>query len=239
MLSIIVPAYNEAKNLDRTIEKTVETLEKGDLQYEVIVVNDGSEDGSYEKALSLTGRYPNVRAFGYAENMGKGYALKYGFQFVRGDLVLFMDADSDLPPSQIPLFLSYMEKGDADVVIGSKRHPLSKVKFPLSRTLWSKGYSLLIRVLFNLKISDTQVGMKLFQRKVLEQVFPKVMVNRYAGDVELLANAHRLGYSIVEAPVELNYQTFSRISLKDIWCMFVDTMAIFYRMKILRHYGSK
>ena len=78
--------------------------------------------------------------------------------------------------------------------------------------------------------------MKLFQRKVLEQVFPKVMVNRYAGDVELLANAHRLGYSIVEAPVELNYQTFSRISLKDIWCMFVDTMAIFYRMYFLRYY---
>lgn len=239
MISVIMPAYNEAQNLSSIIKETVITLEKCDLEYEVIVVDDGSKDGTYEKALSIAEEQKNVKVFGYKENMGKGHALKQGFQLVHGDLVLFLDADRDLPPSQIPKFLDYMRESGADIIVGSKAHPLSKVDFPFSRRILSKGYNLLVKILFNLNIKDTQVGIKLFQRQVLEQVFPKVLVKRYAFDIELLANAARLGYSIAEAPVELNYHHSSGVNLRAICYIFLDTVAIFYRMKILHYYDRK
>lgn len=238
MLSVIIPAYNEAKRLDKIIQKIISTLETCSPEYEVIIVNDGSHDGTYEEVLSIATKYPNVKALSYKKNMGKGYALKYGFQFTCGDLILFLDADLDLPPFQVSLFLDYMSKSDADIIIGSKRHHSSKVDFPLSRRILSKGFNLLVRILLNLNISDTQVGMKLFQREVLEQVFSKVSVKRYAFDVELLVSAIRSGYRIVEVPVTLNFGHDSKINLKAIEHIFVDTLYIFYRMKILHYYDK-
>ena len=178
MISVIIPAYNKVQNIRSCIEETMSTLEKCGLEYEVIAVDDGSKDGTYEKALSIAKEHVNVRAFGYEENMGKGHALKYGFQFARGDLIIFLDADLDLPPSQIPLFLERMRKSNADVVVGTKRHPLSKVDFPLSRRILSKGYSLLVKVLFNLNITDPLVGIKLFRKEVHGTDFIKGLLTR-------------------------------------------------------------
>jgi len=239
MLSIIVPAYNEARKLPETIKEAVDTLESRHLEYEVIIVDDGSEDDTLEKALAVAEKYPTVRAFGYKENRGKGYAIKYGFQFVRGDPVLFLDADLELPPSQILRFLEYMSADNTDILIGSKRHPLSKVDVTFSRRFLSKGYNLLVKLLFNLDVTDVLVGLKLFRRKVLEQVLPELSVQRYAFDVELLANAHRKGYSIAEAPVELSYRFNSRIVIRGTWRIFLDTMNIFYRMKVLHSYDKR
>jgi len=239
MLSIIVPAYNEAKKLPETIKEAVDTLESRHLKYEVIIVDDGSEDDTSEKALAIAEQYPTVRAFSYKKNRGKGYALKYGFQFVRGDPVLFLDADLELPPSQILRFLEYMPEDSVDILIGSKRHPLSKVDVTFSRRFLSKGYNLMVKLLFNLDVTDVLVGLKLFRRKVLEQVLPNLSVQRYTFDVELLANAHRMGYSIAEAPVELSYKFNSRIVIKGTWRIFLDTMNIFYRMKVLHSYDKR
>jgi len=238
MLSIIVPAYNEAKKLPETIKEVVGTLESCRFEYEVIIVDDGSEDGTSEEALSLAEQHPTVRVVGYKQNYGKGYALKYGFQFVQGDPVLFLDADSELPPSQIPRFLQYMPADSVEILIGSKRHPLSQVQVSFSRRFLSKGYNILVKLLFNLDVTDVLVGLKLFRRQVLEQVLPKLSVQRYAFDVELLANAHRLGYQIAEAPVELSYRFNSQIVIKGVWRIFLDTMNIFYRMKILHSYDK-
>jgi len=239
MNSVIVPAYNEAENISKTIKEAIAFFEECEFPYEVIIVDDGSTDNTYEKALGISQEYPGVKVCGYRSNMGKGYALKYGFQFARGDFILFLDADSDLTPSQIRLFLELMRIRNADVVVGSKRHPLSKVDLPLSRRILSKGYSLLVKVLFNLNITDPLVGIKLFRKEVLEQVFPKVLVRRYAFDTELLANAVRSGYSIVEAPIELNFHNNSGIDFKGICHIFTDTLAAFYRVRILHNYNKR
>ena len=239
MLSVIIPAYNEAKKLSETIKETVNALESNHLKYEVIIIDDGSEDDTSQKAVALTEQYPRVRTFSYKKNQGKGYALKYGFQFVRGDPVLFLDADLELPPSQILRFLKYMPEDSIDILIGSKRHPLSKVNVAFSRRFLSKGYNLMVKFLFNLDVTDVLVGLKLFRKKVLSQVLPKLLVQRYAFDVELLAIARRLGYNIKEAPVELSYEFNSRIVIKGTWRIFLDTMNIFYRMKILHHYDKR
>ena len=121
-------------------------------------------------------------------------------------------------------------------MIGSKRDPESKVDYPLTRRALSWCYQLMIKLLFNLNVRDTQAGLKLFKRDVLEDILPRVLVKRYAFDLELLVNANHRGYKIVEAPVEINFHFTSGINILDIWHIFVDTMAIFYRLRILKYY---
>lgn len=239
MLSVIVPTYNEATKLTETVKDAIDTLESRHIKYELIIVDDGSKDDTWEKSLSIAEQHSTVRVFGYKQNKGKGYALKYGFQFAKGDPVLFLDSDLELPPFQIPGFLEYMLEDDVDIVIGSKRHPLSQAEVTFIRRFLSKGYNLLVKLLLNLDVTDVLVGLKLYRRKVLEQIFPKLTVQRYAFDVELLANARRAGYNIKEAPVELNYRFNSRIVIRGIWRIFVDTMMIFYRMKVLHNYDKR
>jgi hypothetical protein len=103
----------------------------------------------------------------------------------------------------------------------------------------SEVYYLLTRLFFRLPVRDTQTGIKLFRREVLDEVFPRLLVKQYAFDLELLVNARRRNYKIVEAPVRLDFQgKFGRIGLRDIWNMLVDTAAIFYRLHILKYYDQ-
>lgn len=235
-LSVIVPAYNEAGSIAETVKSIEAVLSKYDFDRELIIVDDGSTDQTFECASAAASSRKGVTVLSYHDNHGKGHALKHGFQAAKGDLVLFLDADSDLPPSQIPVFLERMNVGDVDVVIGSKRHPQSRVDYPPARRLFSRVYSLLVMVLFQLDISDTQTGIKLFKRRVLDDVFPKVLVKQYAYDLELLVNAKRLGYRVVEMPVVLNYRFQSRIKTRAVRDILLDTLAIFYRMKIMHYY---
>ncbi|MCX6000366.1 MAG: hypothetical protein NTU41_12500 [Chloroflexi bacterium] len=133
----------------------------------------------------------------------------------------------------MPGFLKCLEEKHADVVIGSKRHPLSEVEYPLSRRVLSRGYSALLKLMFSLEVTDTQVGIKLFKREVLERVFPRVMVDRFAFDIELLVGANQAGYRIVEAPVRVEFQNHSRVNPVAILGIFRDTMGIFYRTRFL------
>jgi len=235
-LSVIIPAYNEEKIIFKTIREVEKVLNKLKLSYEIIVVDDGSTDNTYKEALRaarLNGRIKVVKK----ENDGKGSALKYGFNFCSGKLVTFVDADLDLHPRQIPLLIEYMKRYNADIVVGSKRHPLSKINYPFHRKFLSLAYQLIVKILFNLNLRDTQAGLKLFKIEVLKKIFPRILCKKYAFDLELLVNAHHKGFKIVEAPVELNWQRIAnRLRLRDIWKIALDTAAIFYRLKILKYY---
>jgi glycosyltransferase involved in cell wall biosynthesis len=239
-ISIIMPAYDEGPRIYECIAETVRTMEELGLEHELIVVDDGSLDNTYEEARKAAARFPNVKVVRYAHNGGKGNALKHGFGYATGDLVAFLDADLDLHPRQINGFLELMEEQRADVVIGSKRHPLSKLDYPLQRRILSTGYSLLVMALFRLPVTDTQTGLKLFKYEVLEEVFPRILVKRYAFDLEVLVNAHHRGYRIAEAPIELSFQRkFGRIGFKEISPIAIDTAAIFYRLRILKYYDGR
>lgn len=234
-LSVIMPAYNKQGVILETIKKVDKSL-KG-ITHEIIVVDDGSNDGTYEKARKT--KIENVKALRYEKNCGKGNALKYGSFFAKGELIAFVDADLDLNPDQLPNFIKLMK--DADIVVGSKRVPGSVVDYPWYRKFLSDAYYFLFaRLFFGLDVHDTQVGMKLFKREALLQVLRKILCKRYAFDMELLVNANHLGYKIVEAPVKLEYKfSGTGINFKAIWCMFVDTAAIFYRMHILKYYDRR
>lgn len=238
-ISVIMPAYNEARHIVGNLLQVVETLAGFDYDFEVILVDDGSPDKTYLEAAKLLPTHPErIRVVHYDENRGKGNALICGTSFAKGDYVVFLDADMDLHPSQLPGLFGIMDAQNADVVIGSKRHPLSKVNYPAHRHLASWCYYSVIRLLFGLPVKDTQTGIKVFKHSVLARVFPRILVKRFAFDIEVLANAHRLGYKIVDAPVTLEFQrgAFGRMKPRDIYSIMIDTAAIFYRMHILRYY---
>lgn len=236
MLSVIVPAYNEEQNIAKTIKNLIQQLDKINRDYEVVVVSDGSKDNTAKKARSI-GR-KNIVVLEYHPNRGKGYALTYGVNKSRGEVVTFFDAGGDFDAEHIDKFIKLMEVFDADIVIGSKRHPASQVNYPLVRRFYSRIYQLVIRLLFNLNIKDTQTGLKIFKKDVLNKVLPRALVKRYAFDLELLVIAKRLGYNrIFEAPVNMDFNAVSSgINFKSIYGMILDTMAIFYRRYILKYY---
>jgi len=237
-ISVVMPAYNEATHIVENLRETVKTLDELGYDFEIVLVDDGSPDQTYLYAAAVLTDHPDVvRVIHYDENRGKGNALVCGAWYARGDYIAFLDADMDLHPAQLPTFFDIMKAENADVVIGSKRHPLSRVNYPRKRRLYSTVYYGIIRALFGLPVRDTQTGLKVFRREVVQRVFPRILAKRFAFDIEVLANVHRLGYKIVDAPVTLEFQRpFGRIHWSDIRNILLDTGAIFYRMYILRYY---
>lgn len=241
LLSIIVPAYKQEKTIIQDIEKIENVMSQLRYNYEIIVVVDGFIDGTFENAKKI--KSPKVIVIGYQHNHGKGYAVRFGMAKAKGSIVAFIDAGMDLNPNGISMLLEYFQWYNADIIVGSKLHPASKVNYPTIRKILSFGYRLLAQLLFGLTVKDTQVGMKFFRRKVLEDVLPRLLVKNYAFDIEILAVAYRLKYRrIYEAPVELEFKNSSTITSANFWKiilhMLSDTLAVFYRLKILRYYDD-
>jgi glycosyltransferase involved in cell wall biosynthesis len=237
-LSVVVPAYREGKRIYANLTRLLGELEKLGVTYEVVLVSDGNTDATVREALRV--QSPAVRVFHYPMNIGKGFALSCGVDQSAGALVTFIDADMELDPANIRGFIELMEANDCDAVIGSKRHPLSKVAYPKLRRLQSAIYQLAVRLLFNLDVRDTQTGLKLFRRQVLHEALPLLAIKKFAFDLELLVVARQLGYrKILEAPISLDYQFETTVNLGSALRVLWDTAAIFYRLRILRYYQRR
>ena len=240
-LSVIVPAYRQEKTIQRDLRRIQKALEKIRYDYKIICVVDGQEDKTFKNAKKIESK--KIKVVGYKENHGKGYAVRYGMSKSKGDIVAFIDAGMDIKPEGLSMLLEHMIWYDSDVIVGSIRHSASKVHdYPLRRKVLSWGYHRLTRFLFGLRITDSQRGLKIFKRKVLEKVLPLLLIKKYAFDIEILAVARRLGFTkIYDGPVEMDGEKLkkhSNIKLETIWNMFFDTMAVFYRLKILRYYDN-
>lgn len=238
-ISILLPAYNEASHIENTITETDRAFSQLGYDFEIVVIDDGSIDRTVDEIRRISQNMPHVSVKRNLANYGKGRALKKGVRYCKGDYIIFLDADMDLHPAQIKTFFDIMELDRADVVIGSKRHPNSVLSYPLHRRLVSTVYFFVVKVLFGLPIRDTQTGLKLFKAGVLKQAMPKLLVKKFAYDLELLVNIHRLGYKIAEAPVVIDSQrTFGRIGARSIMRTLWDTLAVWYRMYVLHYYES-
>ncbi|RJO63997.1 MAG: glycosyltransferase family 2 protein [Candidatus Omnitrophota bacterium] len=238
-VSIIMPAFNEAEHIVNSIRETAKTFQEFGCAWELIVIDDGSTDSTFELARSLCSEFPGnliVKKNAHRAR-GKGRAFKKAFHYVSGDYVVFLDADMDLHPIQVQTLFDIMRFDNADVVIGSKLHPNSIVNYPGHRRIMSLVYYYLIKILFNLPCRDTQTGLKLFKTEVLRKVFPRLLVKKFAYDLEVLVNAHHLGFQIAEAPIKLSSQRkYGRIGLRAVCATTWDTLAIFYRMYVLKYY---
>jgi glycosyltransferase involved in cell wall biosynthesis len=241
-LSVIMPAFNEAENIYENLRETATSLESLNIPFEIVLVDDGSSDNTLAEAQRAAEIDNRVIVAANYHNQGKGWALKNGFNRCRGEVVAFLDADLDIPPAQMGLLLQKLDAGNFDVVIGSKLHPESRLAYPGYRKFFSLCYYLFIKLLFGLPLRDTQTGIKLYRKKVLAEIFPHILVKKFAFDIELLALAHYKGFSISEVPVILDFRRglhWGRIRLVDIFTILIDTLAIFYRLKILRYYDRE
>ncbi|HYZ93727.1 MAG TPA: glycosyltransferase, partial [Actinomycetota bacterium] len=239
LISVVTPVYNGAGFIAENVEIIRSEFARSGVSYELIVVSDGSVDDTAERALAAG--HPEVRVLHYDRNVGKGYAVKLGLLAARGQYVGFIDSDLDLHPAELPAFLDAMERDALDAAIGSKRHPRSQVDYPTRRRVYSWLYQQLIRVLFDLDVRDTQVGIKLFRRELVDAVVPHLLVKRYAFDLELLAVANASGFRrIGELPVRLDYRfSESGLDVLAVAQALVDTAAIFYRLRILQYYRRR
>ncbi len=234
-LSLVVPVYNAAPYIAGNLVQILDALEALDDSFEVLVVCDGPTDGTAEAAASVID--PRLRVLPYERNRGKGFAICHGVAKARGRLVGWLDADLDISPEVIVTASRRFQHGEVDAVIGSKRHPDSEVDYPLVRRVLSAGFQLLVRLLFRVRVRDTQVGAKLFRREMLETVVPLLLIKEYAFDVELLAVGAEFGFDrIEETPVRLDYRfTGTGINRQSVRRMFFDTLAVAYRIH-LRHW---
>src|ERR671937_2335889 len=241
LLTVVIPVYNGGDQVVGNVEVIRRAIADRlpDVEIELLVVSDGSIDGTAERLLER--RSEGVRVLHYDRNLGKGYAVKAGALAAHGEWIGLVDADLDLDPRSIPDYLDAARRDGLDFAIGSKRHPQSVVHYPRSRRAASWFYQQLNRLLFRLDVRDTQVGLKVFSRRVAEDVLPLLLVKRFAFDLELLAVARSLGYDrIRELPIRLEYRfSGSGVGSLAVLGALWDTAAIFYRLRILRTYERK
>lgn len=233
LLSVIVPCFNEGDHIFKNLEECLGSLSKLGRPFEIIAVNDGSSDNTSQELNRLALAHPEIVPVTYSKNVGKGNALRVGAMKARGDLIIFMDADLEIHPKHAAIFIQTMERTGADMVIGSKRHPDSKVDYPLKRKMLSFGYHVLVRILFGLRLTDTQPGFKLAKREVIEKEISKSKVNRYAFDLELLVNTNSDGFKIVEAPIDLEFSRplGGRIGFRSVRSIFRETIDVYSRQR--------
>ena len=231
-LSFVIPAYNEEDSIESILGALDEVVKNKRLQYEIVVVDDGSRDKTWSKASGYANKNGHVKVLRYPKNIGKGHAITTGFMKAKGEAVVFADSDMDVDLNIVSRYVEALQHGD--IVIASKWHPESVVKIPLIRRILGCGFNLLVRVLTDVKLKDTQAGLKAIRRKAFEDVFRRLAVKRYAFDVELLAVANLYGLKVVEMPV--NLQMGASFSLRDVGKMLVDLLGIAYRLRIIHWY---
>ncbi|MBI2670213.1 MAG: glycosyltransferase family 2 protein [Candidatus Yanofskybacteria bacterium] len=240
-ISVIIPAYNEEKRIEKTLLSVHEYLSRQSYDYEIIVVSDGSKDNTVgvvsnlkstypdEVAASATkaGQIPNLKIIDDKENHGKGWAVRRGMLEAQGDYRLFMDADNSTTIDQIENFLPYFSQG-SDIVIGSRRIAGADiaVKQPWIRDFLGGIFRLIVHTLVPLGVKDSQAGFKCFSRKATEAVFQKQTIFRWAFDVEILAIALKLGFKIEEAPIRWVNDTESKVKLSGMIKMLFEVLQV-------------
>ena len=231
-ISIVIPVYNEESKITSVLKHIKGILSETLLDYELILINDGSTDKTEQIILEEQKLDKRIRVLSYTQNKGKGHAVRLGVLNSKGDIVSFLDGDFDISPSQIRNYVRELE--GCDLVIASKSHPLSVISAPFLRKILSKMFSILVRTAVGINVKDTQSGLKVGNGNALRRIFDVMLVKRYAFDVELLAIASRLNLKIKESPIDITLDC--SFNIREIIKMFIDVLAVSYRLRIIRYY---
>lgn len=229
-LSIIIPAYNEARRLPRCLERVIAYLDQRGRTYEVLVVDDGSHDQTAQAVESVAHRCPHLRLIRLTGNMGKGAAVRRGMQAARGTYQLFADADGATPIEELARLESALLAG-ADLAIGSRalasQDPAFTVRARWHRSLLGTVFNNIVQRLGLRDITDTQCGFKLFRGSIAQDLFSVACVDGYAFDLELLYVARQRGYRLAEVPINWVDQPGSKVRpWRDGLVMLQELLAI-------------
>ncbi len=226
-LSVVVPAFNEEQRIGTTLERICDYLSRQSYSWEVVLVDDGSQDKTVAVARqSMAGRA--LHTVLHERNQGKGAAIKHGMVAARGQVRLFSDADLSTPIEELSRLLQALEEG-YDIAIGSRGLKESRIELHQAwyREMMGRIFNLMVRLLVLGGIKDTQCGFKLFTAQAAQALFPLQSMQGFAFDVEILFRARQKGFKIKEVPVRWINSPESRIHpLIDSTKMFVDLVKL-------------
>ncbi len=230
-LSIIIPAYNEEKRLPPTLKKIDRYLKEKKILAEIIVINDGSTDNTEKiiKSINIMG----LNVYSHYPNRGKGYAVKRGLEYSRGEKILITDADLSTPIEEYEKLNMELDKG-YDFVIGSRGLTTSEILKPQKwyRQNMGKIFNLFVRTLLKIDFYDTQCGFKLIKGDVGRKIGKYMKIEGFAFDVELIIIARELGYKIKEIPVKWINDEDSKVHIiRDSTSMLIELFHIYLNKK--------
>lgn len=231
LISVVIPAYNEARRLPETIERIDSFATRERILHEVIIVDDGSRDETASVVRAATSSTVPFRLIGYQSNAGKGYAIRRGIMEATGEWILISDADLSTPIEELGKLLRSADH--AELVIGSRALSNSEVRVRQAwyRQRMGKVFNALMGAITGLPFADTQCGFKLLRRDVARRIFEQATVDRFAWDVEMLMLACQMGYRVEEVPVIWINSTDSRVRiLRDSSRMLLDTLRMRARL---------
>jgi len=227
-ISVIVPCYNEEKTIYQNLKKIYRYLEPRFSKFEIIAVNDGSQDKTVREIKRLQQEYP-IHLIDNSINEGKGKVIRDGMLVARNEVVMFIDADLGIPIEELEKFMAEIENG-YDLVIASRFVPGLKIRRPVlwHRKIMEKAFRLMRMLIINhWKVKDTQCGFKVFRAEAAKNIFPKVTVKRFAFDAEVIYIAKKFDYKIKELPISLQNPPNSHVRLfRDPLNMTLDLLKI-------------
>ena len=228
-LSIIIPAYNEEHRIEPTLVTVDTFLARMHVSYEIVVVDDGSTDDTTGLVERLAECMTALRCISTRPNRGKGHAVRVGMLAARGKVRLLCDADGSIPPYEIPTLVARVMAGEVDIAIGSRYVDGSRTerRQPFYRRWWSRLANQVVQRTLVGGIRDTQCGFKAFTAEAADAIFGLARIDGWAFDLEVLALARRMGYSVAEIGVVWSDDPRSRISpLRDAWNVFRELLII-------------
>ncbi len=225
MISIVIPAYNEEKRLSISLNKILEFINANRDNYEIIVVDDGSND----RTASLPAEIDIfIKVIKMEKNSGKGASVRRGMLAAQGDYILFTDADLSTPIYELNKLLPQLKNG-YDIAIGSRALDYSKIKVhqPFYREFMGRTFNKIVQYLVIKGIKDTQCGFKLFKKDAAKTIFQLALIDGFGFDVELLFLANKMGYKIKEVPVDWFNNDQSKVNpIKDSLQMLLEISRI-------------
>ena len=236
-LSVVIPAYNEEKNIEKTVRSVFDYLKSRNIEHEMIVVTDGSKDKTDDIVHSMLPAIPTLKLFSYSKNRGKGFAVRQGMLKARGQYRLFTDADNATSIDHIEKMLPFFNQGYG-VVIGSiaiKRSVVASGSEPILRRLFGMMGNFFVQLIAVPGISDTQRGFKMITAEAANRIFPKMTIDRWGFDIEMLALARKFGYKIKEVPVVWKNDPNSHVKLKAYFQVLVETVKIRWNLMTGRY----
>jgi dolichyl-phosphate beta-glucosyltransferase len=237
-LSVVIPAYNEADRIGTTLERIRDYLASKRRLAEVVVVDDGSTDGTPVLLRALATRWPELLILTNRRNCGKGFSVRRGVLAAKGAFVLFTDADLSAPIEEADKLMAALESAGADAAVGSRSldRSLVGVRQPRRREYAGRLFNLLVRLFTGLRIQDTQCGFKLFRRDSTRSAFEAQRVTGFGFDPELLFLIDRWGGRVVEVPVRWYDNPATKVHfLRDSTRMFLDLIALRWRAWARNH----
>jgi glycosyltransferase involved in cell wall biosynthesis len=239
-LTIVVPAFNEAKRLGRSLEKIKQYIDSKTFPVEVIVVDDGSTDDLQEQLRAGGTAFPAIQLIRNANNRGKGFSVRRGVLEARGQLVVFTDADLSAPIEETDKLQDALERAQADAAVGSRalQRELIGIHQPALREMGGRLFNMMVRLATGLKIRDTQCGLKLFRRAATRRAFELQCSERFSFDFELLYLIQRMGGNIVEVPVRWDNDPATKVHVvRDAIRAFLDLIALRWRAATGKYSG--